>query len=237
MRDLVIEAKALSRRFGQLVALDSVSLTVKRGETVALFGANGAGKTTLLRLLGLGLTPHSGELSIDGNPSKGANATLRGEIGWLAHASLVYDDLSPLQNLTFWGELHGVQQPHQRAVNLLQRFSLERFSDEPTRTLSRGLRQRLSLARALVHEPTILLLDEPFTGLDPKAVRHLIDLFLQQRDQRRTTLLSTHRVTEGIELSDRWLLLHRGRLIAEGLSDASSTRRVEQLLMNPGASA
>lgn len=233
MNEVIIEAKALSRRFGQLVALDKVSLSISRGETLALFGANGAGKTTLLRLLGLGLTPHDGTITINGADPKRSGAPLRGQIGWLAHASLVYDELTPLQNLIFWGELHGVEQPRKRAEELLKRFSLERFTDEPTRTLSRGLRQRLSLARAIVHEPAILLLDEPFTGLDPKAVRHLIDLFIKQRDQHRSTVLSTHRVAEGIELSDRWILLHRGRVIAEGESTAAAAEIVHQRLMEP----
>ena len=148
MSQIAIASTGLTRRFGQIRALRGVDLELPSGKRLALFGANGAGKTTLLRILGLGLAPDSGTLTIDGLDPKKEAWRARSRIGWLAHASLLYRDLTAKQNLEFWGRLYGLERPQQRADELLSEMGLEAYADEAAGILSRGLSQRLSLARA-----------------------------------------------------------------------------------------
>lgn len=213
-----IAATGLTRRFGQIRALRGVDLRLDEGERLALFGENGAGKTTLLRVLGLGLSIDSGSLSIAGLDSGREAYRARGRIGWLAHASLLYSDMTALQNLEFWGRLYGVAQVADRARELLDELGLAAYTDEPVRILSRGLAQRLSLARALIHDPALLLLDEPFTGLDPCAAESLRARLVARGPNAPSMVLVTHRVDDGLALSDRWILLSHGRIGASGKS-------------------
>jgi len=213
-----IAATGLTRRFGQIQALRGVDLRLEPGERLALFGANGAGKTTLLRILGLGLAPDTGSLSIDGMDVKRDALRARARIGWLAHASLLYADLTARQNLEFWGRLYGVEQIDRRARELLHEMGLDAYVDEPAGILSRGMSQRLSLARALLHDPALLLLDEPFTGLDPIAVDTLKQRLKGTGSGNTSLILATHRVDEGLALTDRWIMLTRGRIVADGRS-------------------
>ena len=228
MNEPALVASGLARRFGQIRALRGVDLRLERGERLALFGANGAGKTTLLRILGLGLSPDAGGLSIDGLDPDRQALEARSRIGWLHHASLLYEDLSPRQNLEFWGRLYAVPQVAVRAGALIGEMGLTDYADEPVRILSRGLSQRLSLARALIHDPALLLLDEPFTGLDPPAVASL-KRRLERRGQGQPSLvLATHRIEDGLSLSDRWILLSRGRVTASGRSAESTAAQVAE---------
>jgi len=213
-----IAATGLTRRFGQIQALRGVDLRLEPGERLALFGANGAGKTTLLRIPGLGLAPDTGSLSIDGMDVKRDTLRARARIGWLAHASLLYADLTARQNLEFWGRLYGVEQIDRRARELLHEMGLDAYVDEPAGILSRGMSQRLSLARALLHDPALLLLDEPFTGLDPIAVDTLKQRLKGTGSGNTSLILATHRVDEGLALTDRWIMLTRGRIVADGRS-------------------
>ena len=223
-----IAAARLSRRFGQIPALRDVDLRLERGERLALFGANGAGKTTLIRILGLGLKPDSGSLSIDGLDSKRRALEARARIGWLAHASLLYDDLTARQNLEFWGRLYAVEGVKARAERLLDELGLAGYADESVSILSRGLLQRLSLARALIHEPALLLLDEPFTGLDPDAADALRQRLTAIHSARTSLILATHRIEDGLALTDRWIMLTRGRIRASGLSTETDPRAVKE---------
>lgn len=226
MTEAAISAVGLTRRFGQIRALRGVDLRLERGERLALFGANGAGKTTLLRILGLGLAPDSGSLTIDGlDPAKEARRA-RARIGWLAHASLLYADLTARQNLEFWGRLYGVADPGGRAERRLDEMGLAAYIDEPAGILSRGLSQRLSLARAMIHDPALLLLDEPFTGLDPHAANSLRQRLQQTGSQDTSAVLATHRIDDGLALSDRWVVLTRGKIVAAGRSAATDVATV-----------
>ena len=237
MIEPAIAATDLSRRFGQIQALRGVDLRLEPGERLALFGANGAGKTTLLRILGLGLAPDSGSLSIDGMDGKRDAFQARARIGWLAHACLLYDDLTARQNLEFWGRLYGVDQVERRAEELLHEMGLDVYVDEPAGILSRGMLQRLSLARALVHDPALLLLDEPFTGLDPKAADGLKQRLKGTESTQRSVVLATHRVEDGLALTDRWIMLARGRVVADGRSEETDARSVQAAYRTSGRPA
>jgi len=228
-----ISATALTRRFGQIRALRGVDLRLENGERLALFGLNGAGKTTLLRVLGLGLTPDSGSLAIDGYDSRREARRARARIGWLGHASLLYGDLSAHQNLAFWGRLHGADDVEKRADALLEELGLATYSDEPARILSRGLAQRLSLARALIHNPALLLLDEPFTGLDPLAADSLRKRLVERRPDAPSMIIATHRIDDGLALSDRWVLLSRGKISASGTSKGTDPASVADAYRAP----
>ena len=233
MNASAIAATGLSRRFGQIQALRGIDLQLEHGERLALFGANGAGKTTLLRILGLGLAPDSGSLSIDGLDAKREALRARSRIGWLAHASLLYEDLTARQNLEFWGRLYGVDSIERRSEELLREMGLHAYVDEPAAILSRGMLQRLSLARALIHDPALLLLDEPFTGLDPQAADGLKQRLRDSETSQRSVVLATHRVEDGLALTDRWIMLTRGRIVADGRSAETDVQTVREAYRAP----
>jgi len=226
-RTPAIEAVDLSRRFGSLTALAGVSLEVARGECVTLFGPNGAGKTTLIRILTLGLRPTAGSLRVAGLDPRSDDREIRRRIGAISHASFLYDDLTPRQNLVFFGRLYGAPDAAGRARELLETVGLRTRADDPVGTLSRGLQQRASLARALVHDPEIVFLDEPFTGLDPLGARALCRALATLRSDGRTVVLTTHDLRQGLELSDRWVLLARGRIVEQGRSADTDPRTFE----------
>jgi len=219
MHDVVLEARGLTKRFGARTALDAVDLTLARGESVALFGANGAGKSTLLGLL-------AGTI----RPSAGTIVTQGAAVGVVAHPTLLYDDLTARENLLFFARLYGVPEPRARVDDLLGRAGLAERGDEPVRAFSRGMQQRVSLARSLVHDPPVLFLDEPFTGLDPAGAAALRATLLALRGEGRTLVLSSHDLASGLELSDRWLVLRRGRIAREGASSGSEVRAIEEEL-------
>ena len=232
----VVGAEGLTKRFGPRLALDRIDLEVQQGESVALFGPNGAGKTTLVRILCMSLRPTSGHVSIGGLDPRKDDLQIRQRIGLISHQSYLYDDLTARQNLEFFSRLYGVPDPVGRSQELLTRFELETRADDPIGTFSRGMQQRVSLARSLVHDPSLVFLDEPFTGLDPYAAEMLRKTLEVLRDQQRTLVLVTHDLRQGLELSDRWLLLSRGRIVHSGRSsetdadsfDAASFRRLAQ---------
>jgi heme exporter protein A len=223
-----IETVGLSKAFGAIQAVDRLSLRVHEGESVALFGSNGAGKTTLIRMLTLSLRPSSGTLRIAGLDPKKDDLTIRKRTGVISHQSYLYDDLTARQNLEFYARLYGADDPRGRADQLLRTVGLAARADDPVGTFSRGMQQRASLARALVHEPRVVFLDEPFTGLDPHGARTLRTTLEQLRDAGRTVFMVTHNLTQGLELSDRWLILARGRVVDEGRSSDTDATAFER---------
>ena len=213
-----VETHELSKSFGAIQALCGLDLRLPAGESVAVFGPNGAGKTTLIRILTLALRPTAGSFRIAGLEPSRHERDIRASIGVISHHSYLYDDLTARQNLEFFARLYGVAAPRPRAAELLEVVGLASRADDPVGGFSRGMQQRLSLARALVHEPSLVFLDEPFTGLDPHGARSLRRTLERLRAERRSIVLVTHNLGEGLELSDRWLILARGRLLAEGPS-------------------
>jgi heme exporter protein A len=206
------------RKFGSRRAVDRVSLSIDAGESVALFGPNGAGKTTLLRLMTASLRMSSGSIRIDGLDWRRDARRIRSRIGVISHASFLYEDLSAIDNLTFFARLHGVEDSRAAARRWLETMELEDRADDPPKAFSRGMTQRLSLARSLVHEPSLVFLDEPFSGLDPHAATMLRSTLDRLRKDGRTLVTVTHDIPLGLEISDRWILLRGGRIVEEGAS-------------------
>ncbi len=216
-----IEVRGLTKRFGAVAALDRLDLAVATGESLALFGPNGAGKTTLIRILTLGLRATAGTFRIAGLDPARDDLGIRQRIGLISHQSLLYDSLTAAENLEFFARLYGVEQPRARAAQLLETLGLGHRVEDPVGHFSRGMQQRVSIARALVHDPPLVLLDEPFSGLDPHAAGILRATLAGLRTRGRTVVLVTHNLRQGLELSDRWILLSRGRLLGAGDSSTA----------------
>ncbi|MFA7296065.1 MAG: ABC transporter ATP-binding protein [Dehalococcoidia bacterium] len=207
-----IEMRALTKRYGGTTVLDRVTCSIEAGAKVALTGANGAGKSTLLAVLGTLAAASDGSFAIAGHEAERDAAGLRRSIGVLAHSPMVYEELTPLENLRFFARLYGVEDGEARASMLLERVGLWRRRHEPTRVLSRGMHQRLAIARALVHDPRVLLLDEPETGLDAEGLA-LLDAELL-RAPSVTVLAATHQLARTAEWAEARVTLHRGRIEA-----------------------
>ena len=205
---IVLESAA--KRFGTYTALHPTDLVIPRGQAVLLVGANGAGKSTLLRLVAGLCRPSAGSVTINGrDPQRTPEA--RAEIGLLSHQTLLYDQLTPRENLRFFAQLYGLDEPDQRLAAALATVGLDERLDQRVGSFSRGMKQRLAIARAILHDPSILLLDEPFTGLDAKASAALHHLVQRLRQEGRTCVLVTHRLDEAEGLVDRLLVIERGQ--------------------------
>lgn len=211
-----IEARDLTRRYSGVDVLREVTFRIPAGRKVALLGSNGAGKTTLLAVLSTLVQPTDGHAWIAGHPIEGRSADLRRAIGVLRHSPMLYEALSPLENLAFFTRLYGVSDASARTEELLRALGLWGRRHEPTSILSRGTHQRLSIARALVHRPPVLLLDEPETGLDPEGVALLDELMLQAPGV--TVLAATHRVDRVARWADGLIRLDRGRVAEDTVS-------------------
>lgn len=214
----MITLTALTKQYGLFPVLRGVTLQVGQGEFVALVGPNGAGKSTLLRIVATLLAPSSGEVQVGGWPLPAHAERVRQHIGLVSHQALLYGDLSAVENLLFFARLYGV--PASRSVDALRRVGLAARQNDPVRTFSRGMLQRLAIARATLHEPEVLLLDEPYTGLDPAASGLLDELLRQQQALGRTILMITHDLIHGLNVCDRIAILHRGRIVQELASTA-----------------
>jgi heme exporter protein A len=202
-----VALRDLRRTYGERVALAGVTLSLPAGATLAVFGANGAGKTTLLRVLATLLRPHGGQAHVLGRALPREGWAVRGRIGLIAHEPLLYRDLTVLENLRFHSRLHGVAPG--RAGELLEAVGMARRADEPVRALSRGMSQRVAICRALLHEPELLLLDEPLANLDPGAADAVGPLI--GRASGATRVLISHDVEQGLTEADLVLGLRNGR--------------------------
>lgn len=210
----VLEARDVVRAYGRRRALDGVSVALGAGECLALFGPNGAGKTTLLRILAGLLRPTRGSVHLDGQPVQGA-AEARAQVGLLSHQSMLYAPLTVRENVRFTARLYGVPDPDAATAATLARLGMAARAEQPVRALSRGLQQRVSIARAVVHGPRVLLLDEPYTGLDEAGAGTLTALLAELRDGGATLVLVTHNLGEGLALATRAAVMRSGRLVRE----------------------
>ena len=227
----VIEARSLARRYGPVGALEPLDLIVPAGESVLLLGPNGAGKSTLLRLLATLLRPTSGTLSLFGDPCESdAAVALRRRIGFLSHQTFLYDHLTARENLLFYGRLYGLPDPGRTAEEAIRAVRLDHRGDDCVGTYSRGMQQRLAIARALLHRPDIILLDEPFTGLDRESSRRLEARLHEERLAGRTSVIATHDYGRSLDASDRVLVLRNGLVALDRPARAVDPKEIEALL-------
>ena len=209
--DEAIVLEAVSKQFGAITALNQIDLHVSPGEFLLLAGPNGAGKTTLLRLLAGLCRPSAGRVKVAGADPHDASRS-RTSIGLLSHQTLLYEDLTARENLLFFARLYDLCDLEAEVEQALETAGLSSRADHRVRTFSRGMKQRLALARATLHHPSILLFDEPFTGLDQQAAAALTERLRQFKEQGRTSVMVTHRLDAAAALADRLAILHRGRL-------------------------
>ncbi len=205
----MIEAQGLAKYFGRFTALRSLTVTVARGEFISLFGRNGAGKTTFLRIVAGLSRPSSGSLRIL-DPQPQSSRAARGLMGYLSHNTALYLDLTALENLRFYAELHGLPRQDPELERRIDGVGLTGRGQEPVRNYSRGMQQRLAIARAFLHDPEILLLDEPFTGLDQAGTEFLKGYLAGARRDGKTCIMATHDVPLGYELADRMVVIEKG---------------------------
>jgi heme exporter protein A len=212
----------IDKRYGSLYALRRVSLEIAPGECVALAGRNGSGKTTLLRIAAQIVLPTAGKLTFPG----AAPNTPNGRPGYVAHATMVYDELSAEENLVLFAKLQNVDNPAARAEDLLREVGLFERRDSLVRTFSRGMRQRIAIARALIHRPSVLLFDEPATGLDPLGITWLANALREMHRAGGTILLSLHGESEISALATRAVHIDAGKIIADTNTGGASLRSV-----------
>ncbi|HTE46886.1 MAG TPA: heme ABC exporter ATP-binding protein CcmA [Gemmatimonadaceae bacterium] len=200
------------RTFGRRRAVDGVDFSLNAGDCLALFGPNGAGKTTLLRMVAGLLKPTAGVVQIGGRSLRD-DAPARGQIGLISHQSMLYSALTARENVAFAARLQGVSDPGAATVRALDRIRILDRADAPVRSLSRGLQQRVSIARAIVHEPTVVLLDEPYTGLDAVGAAALTDMLRALRESGASLILVTHNVDEGLAVASDTAIMLAGRIV------------------------
>lgn len=215
-QDWAIEAHELTKSFGSHLALRGVDLEVRRGETVVIFGANGAGKTTLIKVLATIMNLSSGRVLIDGLNLKDNAEEIRRRIGVVSHQTFLYGNLTAYENLDFYGRMYDIPRRAERIKEVVDMVGMASRLYDRVSTLSRGMQQRISIARALLHRPSIMLLDEPETGLDQQATARLWEVLRAEEDGKRTVILTTHNLERGLELCDRLLILAQGRIAYQG---------------------
>ena len=224
-----IEASQLGRSFRSVHALRDVTFRISQGECVAVLGPNGAGKSTLLRVLSTLIRPTTGSASVAGWDVQRDPDAVRRAIGFAAHQPMLHGELSAEENLLFYANLFGIDSANDRGRDLLTRVELYSRRHDLARTFSRGMQQRLTLARCLIHSPSVLLLDEPYTGLDQSAAMILNDLLGQLRSQGCTTILTTHDLTWVSGMLDQVLILNRGRLLCQLPVQGASAQVLSQV--------
>ena len=230
-----IAAQGVARSFGDVRAVEDATLSVPRGKVTALIGPNGCGKTTLMLMLSGLLRPHAGEIRVAGADPRSDAAAVRAAIGWMPDQLGSWDNLTCLQTLTLMGQAYRIPKAvaRERGTALLERVHLSEFAERPARVLSRGQKQRLSLARALVHDPQVLLLDEPANGLDPRSRVELRVLVRQFAAEGRAVLVSSHVLAELDEMVDDAVFMSKGRTLGEQaaamVADARLKYRIDGL--------
>jgi heme exporter protein A len=223
-----INAEAISKTFGVHEALRGIDLAVNSGETVVILGPNGAGKTTLLKILATIMSPTSGSLVVYGQNVKDAAESIRRRIGVVSHQSFFYSSLTIYENLEFYARMYGIENRNDRIKQVIDMVGMTDRVHDRTNTLSRGMQQRISIARALLHNPDIVLLDEPETGLDQQAMSMLWKLLRDDKDKKRTVLVSTHNLERVLEVADRVIILRRGSVVYQQVAKSLNSSSLKQ---------
>jgi len=212
----IISVKGLTKRFAGHVALHDIDLNIEQGEFVIILGPNGAGKTTLLKILETLVRPSYGSIKIGGLELSRSAVEIRKKIGAISHESYLYDDLTVEENLHFYGKMYGLPESELtvRIQTLLEQLHLEQRCMDRVSTLSRGMKQRLSIARSLIHDPDIILMDEPYTGLDLQSACDL-DKMLLENSRKVTVLMVTHDLERAFVICDRVIILSAGKIAVD----------------------
>lgn len=210
-----VRTEGLVKTIDEKPILRGITLDIPLGRYAALLGANGAGKTTLLKILATLTTPTQGELKLFGKSVRREGAAVRSRIGLIGHGAMLYRDLSALENLVFFGRLYGVAHASRRARELLGFVDLAPRANDPVKTFSRGMMQRVSIARALMHDPDLILADEPFSGLDAPSTRMLEEMLSRLHGQGRTIILANHEISQSLRLAEQAIVLRRGQVVLD----------------------
>lgn len=223
-RQAALESCDIRKTFGHFTALGGVTLRVQRGESLAFFGRNGAGKTTFMKVAATLARATHGTLAIEGIDIREQPETARRHIGFLSHNTYLYRDLNAVENLRFFGRLYGVPDVEDRIHYLLERVGLGRRKVDPVRSFSRGLHQRLGLARVMLHDPSVILLDEPYTGLDANAVDILNQILDEAAGAGKTLILTTHDFAQGLRAATRVVIIDRGKIVFDAAASDPAVR-------------
>jgi heme exporter protein A len=233
----IVEAADLARSFGSRKAVAGVTFSLAAGDCLAVFGPNGAGKTTLLRVLAGLLKPSSGSARLAGIPLPGGTVA-RSRVGLISHHTMLYEALSARENVAFAARLYGIRDPQTRVDDSLRRMSMLERADAPVRLLSRGMQQRVSIARAMVHSPEVVLADEPYSGLDESGARALTTMLRELRSSGTAVIIVTHNLAEGLSLATHAAVMQRGRFVRydsrEGIDPASYTATYREAVASGG---
>ncbi len=209
----MIKATGLTKKIGHKTILANIDLQIPTGQFITVFGPNGAGKSTLLKILTLITKPSKGQVIVDGQDAAEQPAKIKKQIGVVSHQIFLNEKLTAKENLEFYGQMYNVPNLKNRIFEVINQVGLEFSINDPVRTYSRGMQQRLAIARAILHDPAILFLDEPYTGLDPHAIQILNKVLGQFNLNKRTVFMITHNFDEGLELGDRIAFLVNGRIV------------------------
>ena len=225
------EAKKINKYFGRLKVLSGINLKLKPGEFITIFGSNGAGKTTFLKIIVMLLKPNSGNIDLNGvnvnnNPEK-----FRKDIGFISHNTFLYNELTASENLKFFGKLYNVENCEERINYTLEKVGLQHRKDDIVRNFSRGMQQRLTIARAFLHNPLLLLLDEPYTGLDQKASTILNQILNSYHSEGKIAIITTHNIAHGMEIADRIAVLNNGSLVYENRKEMINVDEFKNVYM------
>ncbi len=211
-----VKVEGLTKSFGNHLALRGINLEVKQGESVVIFGPNGAGETTLIKVLATIMNPSSGRILVDGLSLKNNAEEIRRKIGIVTHQTFLYSNLTAYENLEFYSRMYDVPRRKERIHEVVAMVGMTSRLHDRVGTLSRGMQQRLTIARSLLHKPAIMLLDEPETGLDQQAISMLWKTLRTDGEGKRTIILTTHNLERGLEIGERVLILDKGKIVYEG---------------------
>jgi ABC-type multidrug transport system ATPase subunit len=225
-RPAAVRTSGLCLRLDDRAILKDINLNVPTGQTVALLGANGAGKSTLLKVLATFMPPSSGTLELFGSTVGANSSSIRSQIGIISHQPMLYRDLSAMENLIFFGRLYDIANPRARGEEMLSLVGLSNRADDAVKTLSRGMIQRVSIARALMHDPSLLLADEPFDGLDVPSTNALEAFLGRLQDQGKTVVIANHDIAQSLRLADTVFVLHRGCRVIEARADETDVAAI-----------
>jgi heme exporter protein A len=231
-----LESRDIRKTFGHFTALAGVTLQVQRGESLAFFGRNGAGKTTFMKVAATLARATYGSLAIEGVDIREQPEKARRHIGFLSHNTYLYRDLNAVENLRFFGRLYAVADVEDRIHYLLERVGLHRRKLDPVRSFSRGLHQRLGLARVMLHDPSVILLDEPYTGLDANAVDILNQILDEAAGAGKTLILTTHDFAQGLRAATRVVIIDRGKIVFDAGAGDPAVREAYNQYIRIGVS-